>query len=70
MLYTNDSLLAGPDKDEIDKMIEELRTKAKLEITVEGDLADFLGVSIDRRTDGTCGIIQTSDTAFKVAANQ
>jgi hypothetical protein len=43
VLYTNDSLLAGPDKDEIDTMIEELRTKAKLEISVEGDLADFLG---------------------------
>ncbi|KAI2502092.1 hypothetical protein MHU86_12322 [Fragilaria crotonensis] len=53
VLYTDDSLLAGPDKKEIDKIIDELQKKAKLSITVEGDLANFLGVSIDRRTDGT-----------------
>ena len=47
VLYTDDSLLAGPDKAEIDRIIEELQSKAKLSITVEGDLADFLGVSID-----------------------
>jgi hypothetical protein len=39
-------------------IIEELQSKAKLAITVEGDLADFLGVSIDRRTDGTIHLSQ------------
>jgi len=58
VLYTDDSLLAGPDKKEIDKIIDELQRKAKLSITVEGDLADFLGVSIDRRTDGTIHLSQ------------
>ncbi|KAI2497426.1 hypothetical protein MHU86_17084 [Fragilaria crotonensis] len=58
VLYTDDSLLAGPDKKEIDKIIDELQKKAKLSITVEGDLADFLGVSIDRRTDGTIHLSQ------------
>jgi hypothetical protein len=53
VLYTNDSLLAGPDKKEIEAIIDELQTKAKLAITVEGDLADSLGVNIDRRSDGT-----------------
>jgi hypothetical protein len=58
VLYTDDSLLAGPDKAEIDRIIEELQSKAKLSITVEGDLADFLGVSIDRRPDGTIHLTQ------------
>ena len=58
VLYTDDSLLAGPDKKEIEAIIDELQTKAKLAITVEGDLADFLGVSIDRRSDGTIHLTQ------------
>jgi hypothetical protein len=58
VLYTNDSLLAGPDKEEIDRIIEQLQSKAKLSITVEGDLADFLGVNINRRPDGTIHLSQ------------
>jgi hypothetical protein len=58
VLYTDDSLLAGPDREEIDRIIQELQEKAKLTITVEGDLADFLGVSIDRRKDGTIHLSQ------------
>jgi hypothetical protein len=58
VLYTDDSLLAGPDKVEIDRIIEELQSKAKLSIMVEGDLTDFLGVSIDRRPDGTIHLSQ------------
>lgn len=57
VLYTDDSLIAGPDKQEIDQVIEDLR-KAKLDITVEGDLQDFLGVNIDRRDDGTIHLTQ------------
>ena len=38
---------------EIQDIIQELQRKAKLTITVEGDLADFLGVHIDRRSYGT-----------------
>jgi hypothetical protein len=58
VLYTDDSLLAGPDKKEIDLIIHELQHKARLAITVEGDLADFLGVNIDRRGDGTIHLSQ------------
>ena len=56
--YTDDSLLAGPDSKEIDNIIDELKSKAKLDITVEGDLADFLGVHIDRRKDRTIHLSQ------------
>ena len=58
VLYTDDSLLAGPDAQEIEDIIRDLQTKAKLSITVEGDLADFLGVSIDRRKDGLIHLSQ------------
>jgi Reverse transcriptase (RNA-dependent DNA polymerase) len=58
VLYTDDSLLAGPDKDEIQQINDELQTKAKLSITVEGDLADFLGVNIQRMKDGTIHMSQ------------
>lgn len=39
-------------------MIEDLKGKAKLAITVEGDLADFLCVNIDRRKDGSIHLTQ------------
>ncbi len=40
-------------------MINELKSKANLAITVEGDLADFLGVNIDRKPDGTIHLTQS-----------
>jgi Reverse transcriptase (RNA-dependent DNA polymerase) len=58
LLSRKDRSLAGPDKEEIDKVLEELQTKAKLAITGEGDLADFLGVNVDRRSEGTIHLTQ------------
>jgi hypothetical protein len=46
VLYTDDSILAGPDFEEIDKAIEDIK-KAKLDITIEDDIQDFFGVNID-----------------------
>jgi Reverse transcriptase (RNA-dependent DNA polymerase) len=57
VLYTDDSILAGPDKAEIDKVIEDIR-KAKLDITVEGDIQDFFGINIVRKEDGTIHLTQ------------
>jgi hypothetical protein len=48
VLYTDDSILAGPDMEEINKTVEAMK-KADLNITIEGDLTDFLGVNIDRK---------------------
>jgi hypothetical protein len=56
VLYTDDSILAGPDKGEIDQTIREMQSV--LDITIEGDLTDFLGVNIDRREDGTIKLSQ------------
>jgi hypothetical protein len=52
VLYTDDSILAGPDQNEIDAVIQQIKD-AKLDVTVEGDVQDFLGVNIDRKEDGT-----------------
>jgi hypothetical protein len=56
-LYTDDSILAGPDLKEIDKIIADLKA-AKLDITEEGDLEDFLGVQIERKKDGSIHLTQ------------
>ena len=57
VLYTDDSILAGPDESEIEQIIKDMK-KAKLDITIEGDLQDFLGVNIDRKPDGTIHLTQ------------
>ena len=57
VLYTDDSILAGPNLDEINKAIEDIK-RAKLDITVEGDLQDFLGINIERKKDGTIHLTQ------------
>jgi hypothetical protein len=51
VLYTDDSILAGPDSTEIDKAVKDIQD-ARLDITIEGDIQDFLGVNIERKTDG------------------
>jgi hypothetical protein len=57
VLYTDDSILAGPDLKEIEQAIEDIK-KAKLDITIEGDIQDFLGVNIDRKSDGSIHLTQ------------
>ena len=56
-LYTDDSILAGPDPTEIDDILKQMR-KANLDITEEGTLEDFLGVNIDRKKDGSIHLTQ------------
>ena len=43
ILYTDDSIIAGPDKIEIEQIIADIE-KSKLNITREGDIEDFLGI--------------------------
>ena len=57
VLYTDDSILAGPDLKEVKRAIEDIK-KTKLDITIEGDIQDFLGVNIDRKKDGTIHLTQ------------
>ena len=57
VLYTYDSILSGPSEKEIDQIIKDSR-KAKLDLTIEGDLQDFLGVNIEKKKDGTTHLTQ------------
>ena len=57
VFYTNDLVLSGPYLKEIDVEIRDIK-KAKLSITIEGDLQYFLGVNIDDRKYGNINILQ------------
>ena len=52
VLYTNNSILEGPDPKDIYQDIKEIKA-VKLNITDEADIQDFLGVKIDCKPDGT-----------------
>jgi Reverse transcriptase (RNA-dependent DNA polymerase) len=58
VLYTDNSILAGPDEQELDAIIAEIQSTG-LKITSEANLDDFLGVNIDRRDDGTVHLTQS-----------
>ena len=45
VFYKNESILAGPDLKETDDAIRDIQ-KVKPNITIEGDLQDFLRVKI------------------------
>ena len=56
-LYTDDSILAGPCSQELDKIVKQMKD-VNLNITEEVTLEDFLGVNIDRQADGTIHLTQ------------
>src|SRR5210317_2093779 len=47
VFYVDDSIILGPTEDDINKAVDQLR-KLKLELMVEGDVSDFLGVHIEK----------------------
>ena len=57
VLYTDDSIITGPDQGEINQVIKEIQD-AGLNITVEGTIKDFLGVNIEKQKDGTIEFTQ------------
>jgi Reverse transcriptase (RNA-dependent DNA polymerase) len=57
VLYTDDSILAGPDPNELDAILLEMK-HIGLDITSEGGIDDFLGVSIEHKPDGTFHLTQ------------
>jgi Reverse transcriptase (RNA-dependent DNA polymerase) len=48
ILYTDNLILAGPDQNEILQVISQIQV-ANLNITVEGDIQDFLGINKHER---------------------
>lgn len=57
VLYTDDSILAGPCEKEIQSIIQQIKN-ADLDITEEGDIQDFLGININRKENGTIELTQ------------
>ena len=49
LYYIDDSILGAPTRHELDEAITAIKD-AKLQIALEGDLADFLGVKIKRKS--------------------
>ena len=56
-LYTDDSILAGPDPQELQDIIK-LIAESVLKITQEGTIEDFLGVIIEALGDGKFHLTQ------------
>ena len=57
LLYNDNSILAGPSQGEINDGIAKIK-KANPDITVEGDIKDFLGVNMTRHLDGLIELTQ------------
>ena len=58
ILYTDDSILAGPDEKEIATIVQDMK-QVGLDVTEEGDIQDFLGVNIERKdADGSVHLLQ------------
>ena len=52
LLYNYDSILVGTDQNEINDIIKYIK-KENIDITVEGDIQDFLGINTEKNIDGT-----------------
>jgi hypothetical protein len=51
IVYKDDTILLGPDQQEIDTLVKKLGKTFKIEDQAE--LSDYLGIKIERKTDGT-----------------
>jgi hypothetical protein len=56
LVYTDDSILMGPDNKELDHIVALMKSKFNLE--VEGNLCDYLGINIRKREDGALEMTQ------------
>jgi hypothetical protein len=57
LCYVDDSVLIDPDAENINKVFAEFKA-LKYGVTDEGQIDDYLGVKIERRTDGTIKLSQ------------
>jgi hypothetical protein len=62
LCYVDDGIFAGPNKDDIDKAIQDLTnpTKAKATFNIEdqGNIADYLGINFETRENGLIKVSQ------------
>ena len=57
ILYSDESIIAGPNKNKIDETVNLIQSVG-LDITIEGDLQDFLEININRQDDDTISMTQ------------
>ena len=57
VLYTDDSILVGPDQQELNDIIKEIESTG-LHLTSDDGIDDFLGVNIEHKSDGTIHLTQ------------
>ena len=57
LVYVDDCLFFSPDKENIHKLIEDLK-KNKLDLNIEDDVAGFLGLSIKKLASGFVSLTQ------------
>ena len=57
VLYTDDSILAGPSEQRIQATIKQIQ-EIGLQLTIEGNLEDLLRVNIDRTSRGAIQLTQ------------
>ena len=57
VLYMDDSILAGPNQNELDDIIAKME-QTGLKMTYDNGIEDFLGVHVDRKEDGSIHLTQ------------
>ena len=59
VLYTDASILAGPNEHKLNNVINYIKNLGKLDITEEeGCIQDFLGIHINKKADGKINLTQ------------
>ena len=57
LLYTDDTIIFGPNREIVDRKIKEIRSTG-LKLTEEGSVADFLGVRVQEKSNGAVHLTQ------------
>jgi hypothetical protein len=65
VLYTDNSILAGPDEKELDDIVGRIKAVG-LDITEEGEIEDFLGINIDRVDGNTYHLSQPHFKLYRI----
>jgi hypothetical protein len=56
LVYVDDSILMGPDNNELAYLLQEMQKRFKIQ--EEGDLCDYLGIEIKKESDGSMTLTQ------------
>ena len=67
LVYVDDCLLFGKTQQELDQSIQDIKD-AEMELTVEDDVAGFLGVLLKKNGDGTVTLLQEGLTQRIICA--